>query len=1332
MKKKFLTVALLVIALTISICSTVTANDERAVVLVNSASQYFSDFQHYIGPYLDNFGIPYTVLDIANNSIHQDIADRALIIIGHNGLDKSGMYLDEVEQSYITNAVFNGTGLVSFDNLLVNTGYVPRYQYVQDILGLTYYPNISANTIGFVGGSQEGSYISEGHDAGEIINLKANMTSLGMTPPQDAQVIATTGGNPFIVVRGYGQGKAVQWGSYAFTDAGVQGYVYKLDDLVWRSLVWAARKPFALQGMPPFVTFRVDDCTGPFWWAEDAVAQGFKPWIGFYLDDMDDTDTTQLATLVNSGNATAAIHAFDYGTCFYYNHSAQSDYTDGEIAAHFAEGTQWHQQHNIPISKFVVPHQYEFGTNVFSGLASWGVEFVGTPLPPGNSETPFSCLQMGPYRKYDSGNCEYSDPFYYADYLSIPGHPEYEGRFFNVLTEIRDNAGYEWYPDNDVSGSIERGVSQLKRAFDSMALPTLFTHEVGSIQSISRSNWNSILSGIVDGVASYHPIYTTMDSAARYVRALADSNISQIDFDPSTDTLTTTLDGETDVPTQFYLFTEQPAADGSVIVKHSINVPVFSGSTQIVTQVNSQPSISFSPASLSATTTLGNNAPSQSFQVWNFGGATLSYTISDNATWLSCTPTSGTSTDEQDTITVNYATSGLSAGTYTATITITAAGATNSPQTIPVSLNVVNPVSVLVWLEGESGSLTSPMAVGPDSQASSGAYVWIPEGSGDILDNPSQAVGAAAYTFSVPVAGDYVVWGRLIDNLGNSFFVSMDSGAYALWDTAGGSTWGWDLVNNQDVADPLVYSLGTGQHTLVIRHREDGTKLDRILITNDRTYVPQGQGEVIPSAPWIMSTPVTSAVVGQPYTYDVNATGVPSPTYSLLGTPPPTMTIDSTTGLIQWTPSAAGDVSVTVRASNGVGTPADQGFTIHVDASVAPTITTTPVTTVYVGKPYQYDVNATGYPAPTYSLLDGYPVGMTIDSTTGLIQWTPSAAGDVSVTVRASNVAGYNDQPFTISVAVVPPLPAGMIHYWKLDELSSPYKDLYGIDNATCTNCPTATTGIIGGAQEFAGTNQVSAADDNTFDWGATDSFSIEFWMKTDAASTCSGDQAIVGRSDGATPLQWWVGCSDGGAAAFVLKDKNGDIAILNGSTDLTDGQWHHIVAVRDAGTNKVRLYVDAVEEASVDKVYTGGFDSTTAALNIGWLDRDTGYHFVGAVDETALYDRPLSGVEISQHYTNGQGGNGYTYGLSVKKIGPTTEYYSALQLAYSSASGGDTVLSQAMPFNEDLVFDLDMIVTLAGGYDDSWSFHSDYYTTVTGSLSIGKGTVTVGNLVIQ
>jgi len=103
------------------------------------------------------------------------------------------------------------------------------------------------------------------------------------------------------------------------------------------------------------------------------------------------------------------------------------------------------------------------------------------------------------------------------------------------------------------------------------------------------------------------------------------------------------------------------------------------------------PAISRSPASLSNSCLQGQNAPSQSFAVWNSGGGTLSYTMTDNVSWLSLSPTSGSSTGEHDTISVIYSTSSLAAGNYSATITINATGATNTPQTIPVSLTVGQP-----------------------------------------------------------------------------------------------------------------------------------------------------------------------------------------------------------------------------------------------------------------------------------------------------------------------------------------------------------------------------------------------------------------------------------------------------------------------------------------------------------------------------------------------------------------------------------------------------------------------------------------------------------------
>ncbi|MBX2998567.1 MAG: putative Ig domain-containing protein [Caldilineaceae bacterium] len=170
------------------------------------------------------------------------------------------------------------------------------------------------------------------------------------------------------------------------------------------------------------------------------------------------------------------------------------------------------------------------------------------------------------------------------------------------------------------------------------------------------------------------------------------------------------------------------------------------------------------------------------------------------------------------------------------------------------------------------------------------------------------------------------------------------------------------------------------------------------------------------AAPVITSSPVQQAVVNQPYRYDVDATGNPAPNYQLM-TAPTGMTINSATGLIQWTPDSVGTYSVTVRASNTGGN-VNQSFTISVtDTSVAPQITSSPVITGFVGQTYTYDVKATGNPAPTFQLVGAAPGGMSINiDVAGRIRWTPSRADVYAVTVRASNIAGNDEQSFTINV----------------------------------------------------------------------------------------------------------------------------------------------------------------------------------------------------------------------------------------------------------------------------------------------------------------------------
>ena len=138
-----------------------------------------------------------------------------------------------------------------------------------------------------------------------------------------------------------------------------------------------------------------------------------------------------------------------------------------------------------------------------------------------------------------------------------------------------------------------------------------------------------------------------------------------------------------------------------------------------------------------------------------------------------------------------------------------------------------------IWLEAEIGSLNPPMEVAEDADTSSGQYIYVPEGNRNIYD-PAQGGGYAEYTFEVPVSGQYLIWGRIIarDTASDSFYISMDGAEYIEWHTQVSDIWIWDQVSNGSDQEPLVFNLEKGQHTLTVKQRESGTKIDRILITN--------------------------------------------------------------------------------------------------------------------------------------------------------------------------------------------------------------------------------------------------------------------------------------------------------------------------------------------------------------------------------------------------------------------------------------------------------------------------------------------------------------------
>jgi hypothetical protein len=127
-------------------------------------------------------------------------------------------------------------------------------------------------------------------------------------------------------------------------------------------------------------------------------------------------------------------------------------------------------------------------------------------------------------------------------------------------------------------------------------------------------------------------------------------------------------------------------------------------------------------------------------------------------------------------------------------------------------------------------------------------------------------------------------------------------------------------------------------------------------------------------------------------------------------------------------------VSVSLSGSTVVvGSPCtniDQGaayvFDIAIDAR-PPTITSAAITSATVGRKYTYQVttNASTFQKLTFSLATA-PAGMSINATTGLITWSPTASqtGSSAVTVFATDQLGNTgQQTFSISVSAALPPP---------------------------------------------------------------------------------------------------------------------------------------------------------------------------------------------------------------------------------------------------------------------------------------------------------------------
>ena len=166
------------------------------------------------------------------------------------------------------------------------------------------------------------------------------------------------------------------------------------------------------------------------------------------------------------------------------------------------------------------------------------------------------------------------------------------------------------------------------------------------------------------------------------------------------------------------------------------------------------------------------------------------------------------------------------------------------------------------------------------------------------------------------------------------------------------------------------------------------------------------------------------------------------------------------------------------------------------------------------------------------------------------------------------------------------------------------------------------------------------------FESGGTDqAFSLSLWIKPDHAKNFW--LVSKGAGGGSTDREFLFGLWNTGVVVWQLAGDGAGNEYLqqydgvDRSTGLEDGNWHHLVATYDGSSAASGLtwYLDGTgytggRSASVFPTYTSLHDSGDEVRIGGW--EGNGDHFLGYIDEVSIWNKELSGTDVTNIYNSG------------------------------------------------------------------------------------------------
>ncbi|MCM8818898.1 MAG: hypothetical protein NC915_05440 [Candidatus Omnitrophica bacterium] len=532
---------------------------------------------------VEHFGFYYKVCDLNfERFFERDIENTSLLIIGQEGL---GFSIGQEESEIMLKNVYSGMGLVIFD------GYIAPYP--SKFLKSIKIEKISSKKTSEIKLEKsswicQGTFLDEVKLKNEILFYSVEIDGKFWEP------FLYSANNEICGIYGrFGKGKIVIFlTSASVWQDEILGHTEGLDDVFYRSLIWAGKKPLITKTMPPFITARIDDVSGSgskvakyletvgrLKYVEVLNRYKIIPNLGLFIDDIREEDIPVIRKKYNEKLAEFSPHAFSDPQNInefpiYMKHNGE-EFSDEILKENFKKVDKKFEYFGVKPSKTVNIHFGELGIKSLPYLKERGQTFLMNVIKPGKAHSNPEAHKwiLKPYGKI---------------FFSLSDIPE-DSDFFNVMSipwKIEGKTSDDKKPDfdflhnctqfwgentfSDIKRAIKRGVLQIKRGLENKFFGCLMCHEQ-RIAFLKIEEWEEIIKGIIREIATEDLIFKSYDYISEYAKNLQEILIESIEYDKI---LQITLKGKTKMVLYLQVFYDME----DKIIRNFLEVPTFEDS----------------------------------------------------------------------------------------------------------------------------------------------------------------------------------------------------------------------------------------------------------------------------------------------------------------------------------------------------------------------------------------------------------------------------------------------------------------------------------------------------------------------------------------------------------------------------------------------------------------------------------------------------------------------------------------------------------------------------------------------------------------------------------